>query len=161
MARGKRVGDTGAWDRGMSRVDRSFGSRLTQLHGLRVRKDRKGARCTIAIATGPSSDPFAEQYRVVITNVARATARRAPTPVMAPLRNLRRIRRRVQFCRAEPRSRFCWEAGPQTSLSGSSAYEVRARVRTSDADSGPTIVMLQDFCVSLSLVSHDCRADLA
>jgi hypothetical protein len=33
--------------------------------------------------------------------------------------------------------------------------------RTSGADSGPTIVMLQDFCVSLALIRHDCRADLA
>ena len=34
-------------------------------------------------------------------------------------------------------------------------------VRTSDADSGPAIIMLQDFCVSLALIGHDCRADLA
>jgi hypothetical protein len=33
--------------------------------------------------------------------------------------------------------------------------------KTSDADSGPTIVMLQDFCVSLARICHDCRADLA
>lgn len=36
-----------------------------------------------------------------------------------------------------------------------------ARARTSDADGGPTIVVLQDFCVSLALICHDCRADLA
>ncbi len=33
--------------------------------------------------------------------------------------------------------------------------------RTSDADSGPTIVMLQDFCVSLAVICHNCRPDLA
>ena len=39
--------------------------------------------------------------------------------------------------------------------------DLSARVRTSDADSGPAIVMLQDFDVSLALICHDCRADLA
>src|SRR5579864_2734235 len=32
--------------------------------------------------------------------------------------------------------------------------------KTSDADSGPAIVVLQDFRVSLALICHDCRADL-
>jgi len=38
--------------------------------------------------------------------------------------------------------------------------DLSARVRTSDADSGPAIVKLQDFDVSLALICHDCRADL-
>ena len=33
-------------------------------------------------------------------------------------------------------------------------------VNTSDTDSGSTIVMLQDLCVSLALICHDCRTDL-
>src|SRR5229473_1865405 len=32
--------------------------------------------------------------------------------------------------------------------------------KASDADRGTTIIMLQDFCVSLALICHDCRADL-
>src|SRR6266478_2570747 len=32
--------------------------------------------------------------------------------------------------------------------------------KTSDADGGPRIVMLQDFRVSLALICHDSRADL-
>jgi hypothetical protein len=87
MARGERVGDAGAWDCRMPRVDRGFDSRLTRLRGLRVREDGKGAGDAIAIATESESDAFAERYRVVSTNVARAAARRAPALPMPPLRD--------------------------------------------------------------------------
>jgi hypothetical protein len=87
MARGERVGDAGAWDCRVSRVDRGFDSRLTRLRGLRVREDGKGAGDAIAIATESESDAFAERYRVVSTNVARVAARRAPALAMPSLHN--------------------------------------------------------------------------
>jgi hypothetical protein len=84
MARGKRIGITGARPHRVPRVDCSFKRRLAWLRRLPVREDRKGAGNAIAAATAFESNTLAGRYRIVtmFTIAARAAA-----PQFRPVRH--------------------------------------------------------------------------